>query len=191
MLSSLQDDGERYRRYVRGALLVVGYLTLPTFGVLAALSGPLVDLLLGAQWSASATILSLLSIAGIAQGIGNVQGWIYISLGRVHRQLVYYVVTRPIVIGSFFLGIWWNGVEGLALLYGLTTLALLVPGFGLAIRGTFVRSSDILMPVLRPALIVPFMFGAAWAVGQYTDLPAFTDQALGGLISALPPRSPS
>lgn len=181
VLSSLQDDPERYRRYIRGALLVVGYLTLPTFGVLAALSGPLVDLLLGAQWSSAATILSLLSIAGIAQGIGNVQGWIYISLGRVHRQLIYYVVTRPIVIASFFVGVWWNGVEGLALLYGLTTLTLLIPGFYLAIRGTFIKGSDVIDPVVRPLLVVPFMFGAAWAVGQYVDFSAFTDQFLGGL----------
>lgn len=186
VLSSLQDDGERYRRYIRGALLVVGYLTLPTFGVLAALSGPLVELLLGPQWTASATILSLLSIAGIAQGIGNVQGWIYISLGRVHRQLVYYVVTRPIVIGSFFVGIWWNGVEGLALLYGLTTLTLLIPGFYLAIRGTFITGSDILVPVLRPVLVVPFMFAAAWTVGQYTDLPAILHLIVGGLASLVP-----
>jgi PST family polysaccharide transporter len=186
VLSSLQDDGERYRRYVRGALLVIGYLTLPTFGVLAALSGPLVELLLGSQWTSSAVILSLLSIAGIAQGIGNVQGWIYISLGRVHRQLVYYVVTRPLVIGSFFVGLWWNGVEGLALLYGLTTLALLVPGFWLAIRGTFVRGSDVIVPVLRPALVVPFMFGAAWAVGAYTDLPAIVHLLVGGLASLVP-----
>ncbi|TCL85694.1 MULTISPECIES: lipopolysaccharide biosynthesis protein [unclassified Rathayibacter] len=186
VLSSLQDDGERYRRYVRGALLVIGYLTLPTFGVLAALSGPLVELLLGSQWTSSAVILSLLSIAGIAQGIGNVQGWIYISLGRVHRQLIYYVVTRPLVIGSFFVGLWWNGVEGLALLYGLTTLALLVPGFWLAIRGTFVRGSDVIVPVLRPALVVPFMFGAAWAVGAYTDLPAIVHLLVGGLASLVP-----
>ncbi|MCJ1698765.1 lipopolysaccharide biosynthesis protein [Rathayibacter festucae] len=186
VLSSLQDDAERYRRYVRGALLVVGYLTLPTFGVLAALSGPLIDLILGPQWTSAAMILSLLSIAGIAQGIGNVQGWIYISLGRVHRQLIYYVVTRPIVIASFFVGIWWNGVEGLALLYGLTTLALLVPGFWLAIRGTFVRGSDIVSPVLRPVLVVPFMFGAAWAVGAYTDLPAIVHLLVGGLASLVP-----
>lgn len=186
VLSSLQDDGERYRRYVRGALLVIGYLTLPTFGVLSALSSPLIDLLLGSQWSSSATILSLLSIAGIAQGIGNVQGWIYISLGRVHRQLVYYVVTRPIVILSFVVGLWWNGVEGLALLYGLTTLALLVPGFWLAIRGTFVRGSDIIVPVLRPAIVVPFMYGAAWAVGQYTDLPAILHLIVGGVASLVP-----
>jgi PST family polysaccharide transporter len=96
------------------------------------------------------------------------------------------VVTRPLVIGSFFVGLWWNGVEGLALLYGLTTLALLVPGFWLAIRGTFVRGSDVIVPVLRPALVVPFMFGAAWAVGAYTDLPAIVHLLVGGLASLVP-----
>ncbi|NQX12433.1 lipopolysaccharide biosynthesis protein [Microbacteriaceae bacterium VKM Ac-2855] len=186
VLSSLQDDGERYRRYVRGALLVIGYLTLPTFAVLSALAAPLVELLLGPQWSSAALILSLLSIAGIAQGIGNVQGWIYISLGRVHRQLIYYVVTRPIVIASFFVGVWWAGTEGLALLYGLVTLVLLVPGFWLAIRGTFVTGADIIVPVLRPALLVPFVFGAAWYLGQLGELPAIVHLILGGIGALIP-----
>lgn len=186
VLSSLQDDGERYRRYVRGALLVIGYLTLPTFAVLSALAAPLVELLLGPQWTSTAMILSLLSIAGIAQGIGNVQGWIYISLGRVHRQLIYYVVTRPIVIASFFVGIWWGGVNGLALLYGLTTLFLLFPGFWLAIRGTFVTGADIVVPVLRPALLVPFVFGSAWYFGQLGDFIAIVHLIIGGIGALLP-----
>ena len=92
-------------------------------------------MLLGPGWEEAATLFSLLAIAGIAQSIGSVLGWLYITLGRAHRQLVYYLVTRPIVIAGYFLGIWWAGVEGLALVYGLLTMALLVPGLLLRHRG--------------------------------------------------------
>ncbi|WP_164863481.1 lipopolysaccharide biosynthesis protein [Agromyces sp. LHK192] len=186
VLSSLQDDGERYRRYIRGALLVIGYLSLPTYAVLAAVSAPLVEVLLGPGWSAAAQVFSILAIAGVAQAIGNVQGWLYISLGRAHRQLVYYLVTRPIVIGGYLLGLWWAGLNGLALVYGLTTAALLVPGFWLAIRGTFVTGGDIARPVLRPALVTPFVFAASWAMVHAVDLLPIIELVLGGLAGLVP-----
>ncbi|MCP2032067.1 PST family polysaccharide transporter [Okibacterium sp. HSC-33S16] len=185
VLSRLQDDGPRYRRYIRAALMVIAYLTLPAFAIAAALAHPLVLLLLGPQWDATATIFALLTIAGVAQAIGNVQGWIYISLGRAHRQLVYYIVSRPVIIGSFFVGLWWNGVNGLALAYGLVSLAVLVPGFAWAIRGTFVTGRDVVLPVLRPAALVPFAFAAAWATGAL-ELPALLHVLVGGVAGLVP-----
>ncbi|CAN5115809.1 lipopolysaccharide biosynthesis protein [soil metagenome] len=182
VLSKLQDDGERYRRYVRAALLVIGYVSLPTYAIAAAASTPLFGLLLGSGWNEAADIFALLAIAGVAQAIGNVQGWLYITLGRAHRQLGYYIVTRPIVIGMFFVGIAWNGMEGLALAYGLTTVALLVPGFYLAIRGTFITGSDIITPLVRPVLLAPACFAASWATHIATeDLPQLVQLILIGL----------
>jgi PST family polysaccharide transporter len=186
VLSSLQDDGDRYRRYIRAAVLVIGYLSLPTYAVLAAVSGPLVELLLGPQWNEAATIFSILAIAGVAQAIGNVQGWLYITLGRAHRQLVYYIVTRPIIIGGFFVGIWWAGMNGLALVYGITTVLLLVPGFALAIRGTFVTAGDIARPILRPALLAPLAFAAAWTAVSMLPLPTLLALLVGGIAGAVP-----
>ncbi len=186
VLSRLQDDGERYRRYVRNALAVIGYLALPAYAIAAAVAQPLMFVLLGPGWSAAADVFALLAIAGVAQAVGNVQGWLYISLGRAHRQLVYYLVTRPIVIASFFVGIAWNGMNGLALLYGLVTATLLVPGFAVAIRGTFLRGwTDIAAPLVRPALVAALSFGAAYATALWTAaLPELVQVIAGGLAGA-------
>lgn len=183
VLSRLQDDGDRYRRYVRGALTVIGYLSLPVYAIAAAVAQPLVFVLLGPGWDAAAGVFALLAIAGVAQAVGNVQGWLYISLGRAHRQLVYYLVTRPFVIASFFVGVWWNGMDGLALLYGLVTLVLLAPGFAVAIRGTFVRGwQDVASPLVRPALVAAVCFGAAWgAAFAASGLPEILQLLAGGL----------
>ena len=187
VLSKLQDDGDRYRRYIRGALMIIGYLTIPVYAVAAAVSSPLIALLLGPGWQQAATLFSLLAIAGIAQSIGSVLGWLYITLGRAHRQLVYYLVTRPMVIGGYVLGIWWAGVEGLALVYGLLTLALLVPGFHFATVGTFVRVGDIIRPIVRPVILAPLCFGAAYAVQLTTaGLPAVVQLALGVAAGVAP-----
>ena len=184
VLSRLQDDEDAYRRYLRTSMLVVGYAAIPTFALAAAVSGPLVDVLLGAQWSAAAPIFALLAIAGVAQAIGNVSGWLYISLGRAHRQLAYFLVTKPLVIASFLVGLWWSGVLGLALVYGLVSCALLVPGFLLAIRGTFVRAGDVFAPVARPLLLAPPVFLAAWLASS-APLPSFASLALGALAAML------
>lgn len=187
VLSKLQDDGERYRRYISGALMVIGYLTIPVYAVAAAVSAPLIAILLGPGWEQAATLFSLLAIAGVAQSIGSVLGWLYITLGRAHRQLVYYLVTRPMVIGGYVLGIWWAGVEGLALVYGVLTLLLLIPGFYFATVGTFVRVGDILRPIARPVVLAPLCFGAAYGVQVATaGLPAIVQLSLGVVAGILP-----
>jgi len=183
VLSRLQNDPPAYRRYLRVSMLVIGYAALPVFAVAAALSGPLVAGLLGERWHAAAPIFALLAIAGVAQAIGNVSGWLYVSLGRAHRQLVYFLVTKPLVILSFFIGIWWDGVQGLALLYGLVSCALLVPGFLLAIRGTFVTAGDVFLPVLRPAMLAPVAAAAAWAASALQAIPILS-LVLGCLAAA-------
>lgn len=187
VLSKLQDDGDRYRRYIRGALMIIGYLTIPVYAVAAAVSEPLIAILLGPGWEQAATLFSLLAIAGIAQSIGSVLGWLYITLGRAHRQLVYYLVTRPMVIAGYFLGIWWAGVEGLALVYGLLTMVLLIPGFYYATVGTFVRVGDILKPIYRPVILAPLCFGAAYGVERLTDgLPNIVQLLLGAAAGVVP-----
>jgi PST family polysaccharide transporter len=181
VLSRLRDDRDAYRRYVRAAMLVIGYAAIPTFALLAALADPVVRVLLGDAWIAAAPIFALLAIAGVAQALGNVSGWLYVSLGRAHRQLLYFAATKPLIIASFVVGLWWNGVTGLALLYGLVSCVLLVPGFLLAIRGTFVRPSDVLLPVLRPLLLAPFAFAAAAAVAALAAESALLALLLGAL----------
>ena len=172
VLGKLQDEPEAFRRYVRTAMLVLGYAALPTFALAAAVAGPLVEVLLGAGWAPVAPLFALLCLAGAAQALGNVSGWLYVALGRAHRQLVWFAATKPLVIASFPVGLWLGGLEGLALAYGVVSCALLVPGFAVATRGTFVTLSDSFAPVLRPALLCPFVFGAAALVVALVPGPA-------------------
>lgn len=186
VLSKLRDEPERYRRYIRASLLVLAYVSLPSFAIAAALSVPLVGLLLGPQWADAAPIFSLLAIAGVAQTLGNVSGWIYISLGRAHVQLVYFLITKPIVIASFVVGVLVGGLPGLALLYGLVSLALLVPGFLIAIRGTAVTAADVAAPVIRPLLVSPLCFGSAHLGISLVELHDLLELMIGGFFGVLP-----
>lgn len=186
VLSRLREDPQRYRRYIRAAMLVLAYVSLPSFAIAAALSAPLIGLLLGEQWAAAAPIFSLLAIAGVAQTLGNVSGWIYVSLGRAHVQFVWFLVTKPLVVASFVVGVILGGVEGLALLYGLVSLALLAPGFLIAIRGTMVRPADVAAPVIRPLLVTPLCYLAAHASTVAIDAPDVVELIVGGLAGLAP-----
>lgn len=186
ILSKLQDDEARYRKYIRSATLVIGYLAIPTYAVAAAVAGPLTSVLLGPGWEQGAVIFSLLAIAGVAQALGKVRGWLYITMGRSRQQFLYDLVARPLVIAGFFVGIWLGGVYGLVLVYGLLSLLLLVPGFGFAIRGTFVRASDILVPVLRPVIVAAFSFGSAFAATRLLDLPDVLELIIGTAAGLVP-----
>ncbi|MEZ3159183.1 lipopolysaccharide biosynthesis protein [Microbacterium sp. BWT-B31] len=181
VLSKLQDDPERYRRYIRGALLVIGYLTLPTYAILATVSQPLFALLLGPGWDQAATIFSILAIAGIAQGIGKVRGWLFITMGRSHQQFAYDLVARPLVVVGFIVGIMWGGIYGMALTYGILSAVLLVPGFAFAIRKTFVRPGDIVFPVMRPLVFALLAFASAFAATRAVDAIAVVELIVGGV----------
>ncbi len=185
VLSTLRDDHERFRSYIRGAVLVIGYLTIPAYAVAAAVSAPLIALLLGPGWEPAALVFSLLAVAGLVQAVASVQGWLYLTLERAHRQLVYFAVTRPLIIGGFFLGVWWAGIEGVAFVYSALTLLLVVPGFWLAIRGTFVTGADIVGPLVRPGLAALPASAAAFAVVQLVEAPAAAELlagCAGGLV---------
>lgn len=187
VLSRLQDDPARYRRYIHGGSRVIGYVTVPVYAVLAAVSQPLILTLLGDGWQEAATVFSILALAGIAQSMGNMQGWLFLTLERTKTQLVFFMVTRPIIILGFFVGLWWNGVQGLALVYGLLSLILLVPGYHYAIRGTHVTARDIIEPMVRPVILTPLCYLAALvAVGWSAGLAAPVQVILGGLAGAVP-----
>lgn len=181
VLSKLQDDADRYRRYIRGALLVIGYLTLPTYAILATISGALFELLIGPGWDQASIIFSILAIAGISQGIGKVRGWLFITLGRSHQQFLLDLVTRPLVVLGFFVGIMWGGIYGLALTYGIISAVLLVPGFAFAIHKTFVRGTDIIFPVLRPFVFALLAFASAYAATRSVELLPILEVIVGGL----------
>ena len=186
VLSSLQDDPERYRRYIYNALMVISYASLTVFAIGAAVADPLIHIFLGPGWSESVPIFQLLAIGGVAQSLDTARTWLYISLRRTGRQLIYVLCTRPIVIASFVVGMLWGGVNGLVLLSGVIMLVLLVPGFYFAIQGTFVRASDVVMPFVRPVLLAPFMFAAAWAVQQPLHLLPIVELMIGGLAGLVP-----
>lgn len=165
-LSRLQDQPERYRRYYRTAIGAIALFAMPLIVLLAALSEELIEILLGAQWLDAAGIFKVLAFAGIAQSVAHANGWLYVSMGRTGRQAAWALVSRPLIVIAFVVGLPW-GAYGVAVSYTICQYLLLLPAFMLAVRDSPVRLSDVADAAWRPFVLSSVMFTVAtFAHGQ-------------------------
>jgi len=105
VLARTQTEDERYVAYLRRAQLVALYVTSTIFALLAGLAEPLVLLLLGPQWQASAMLLSILAISGVFRSLVQVAYWVYVSRGLAAVQFRFYLVAQPILVCIILAGV--------------------------------------------------------------------------------------
>lgn len=177
VLARVAGDRTRFVRYHRAVTALTGYVLWPTFAVLAVLADVVVDLLFGPAWSGSVPIFRVLVIAGFAQTLGYVTVWVFVATGQGRLQSIWALVSRPVVLASFFAGLPW-GVTGMAAAFSICSLVLVVPGFLVAGRAPGLRLRDLVVPVLRPAVVGAVAGGAALST-RFADLPTPGAVALG------------
>lgn len=151
-LSRLQDDPERYRRYYTAALSAVILVSMPLLVLLMVSAEEVVLVLLGSQWTGTVPLFRILALAGIAQVVTHTIGWLFVSLGRVRRQAIWFLATRPLFVVAFIAGLPW-GARGVAIGYAVVVYLLVVPFFVVATRGSPVNLRDILHAAWHPAVI--------------------------------------
>jgi O-antigen/teichoic acid export membrane protein len=160
-LSRSQGNSEEYRQiYCRIANLIV-YATVPMLAILAVMSEPLIAVTLGPQWSEASAILSVLAIAAIGQPLLWTAAWVHVSLGRTHRLRNWGLVTDPLCVLAFVVGLPW-GAMGVATAYAVYVNAIVIPGMFYALNGTPVGMRDLLKAVWCPFLSAAAVFGGAW-----------------------------
>lgn len=113
VFARVQGDQPRFERYVVAGQLALGYGIGIVLAVLAALSTPVVAVMLGPRWLDAAPILCLFAIAAMLSNISMIGYWVYVSRGLTAQLFRYTMVSLAIkvvclVTGSFF------GVVGVA-----------------------------------------------------------------------------
>lgn len=166
-LSLLQQEPVRYRLYYQRAISAIAYVAMPAIMVASALSDEVIRLALGARWVGAAPIFAVLAFASVAQTVSNTNHWVYLSTGHAARMALWAVISRPLVVLSFFVGLPW-GAYGVAVSYTAFQYALLIPGFAFAVKGTPLRLQDVLEAVWRPATVSALVYGLATAVRWFT-----------------------
>jgi PST family polysaccharide transporter len=162
-LSRLQDDPARYARfYVRGVSLST-LLAMPGVAFMFVAADDLVALILGAQWAGTVPIFRVLAVAALMQVVSNSQGWLYVSGGRTKAMFAWGLVSAPLFVLGFALGLPWGPV-GVAWSMVITQGVLFVPGLWLATRAMSAGPLQVLAGV-GPNLVSALAGGAvSWVV---------------------------
>lgn len=104
ILSKLQSD-DRYESFVQRAQLILGYAFGGTFFILAAVSDPLIDLLLGPGWQPAKAIFAVLALGGVFQGMGFVYSWVFLSRALTGLQLRWTILGRSCMVAAMCVGV--------------------------------------------------------------------------------------
>lgn len=158
-LPVLQAAGDRQRSvaYLFRAQFLLNYVLLACLSLLASGGGPLIELLLGAQWVDGAKVLQLLALGGVFQTIGYSYFWAYLAFEGVRKFLVLeglgrLLMTVAVVWGArtSIEGAAWGYCFGLAATYAICSLGL---------RRINLRFGDFFRVAVRPVAV----FGACYS----------------------------
>ncbi len=125
VLSRLQNDRERYARFItfgQSALLTVVGAVLALLG---AQADSVVRIMLGPQWLDSVPVFRILLVAGFFQAAGYATYWVFLSKGLMRQNLYYSLATRPLMIAAILVGSNW-GMYGVAIGYS-ASIAIMWP----------------------------------------------------------------
>ncbi|MFN3314058.1 MAG: lipopolysaccharide biosynthesis protein [Hyphomonas sp.] len=156
-LSRLQDKPDQWRRaYLDGLAAVViigGGITAVLFGGAA----PVIDAVYGPGWDATKAIFGWLALSMVFGTPMNSTNWIYISLGRTGRMFQWGLMSTPVYILAFVIGLPYGGA-GVALSYSVAVAVLFIPCFMMATRNTPLTLMDVLT-VIWPISTVAISVG--------------------------------
>jgi PST family polysaccharide transporter len=125
-LSRLTDSPETYRKAYLRMLEKIALVTMPAVVMMIATSDWIIRIVLGSQWMGAVKIFVLLGISALFQPIANTTGWLLISQGRGNHMLQWGLISGPIIIASFLVGLPW-GAPGVAASYALTRVCVVDP----------------------------------------------------------------
>jgi PST family polysaccharide transporter len=175
-LSRLQDDPERFKRYFLKGYALIVVLTLPIAVICAVFANDLIAFLLGPKWIGAVDVFRILAVTILVFAILNPLGWLLNALGLVERGLKIAVVSAPLLIAGYIVGLPY-GATGVALASSTVMTLGLFPLVIWAVHGTMISVVDIVQTFIRP--LASSIVAAAFA---------FVVNALYGVTLSLLPR---
>lgn len=159
-LSRIQSDAERFARYYLRAANLIMWAIAPTFALLFVAAQPVILLVLGHQWTAAAPIFQILVISALAQPLIQLTNWSLVSRGQSQRLLKLLIISSPIIVGSFFIGLPY-GIKGVALSGSLAQVAMMPWILKFTFRGTGLTLRRLGQAIVCPILVSLAGIGSA------------------------------
>jgi O-antigen/teichoic acid export membrane protein len=161
VLSRLQGDPDRLRRFYLKAHSIVVSITVPVVLGCLIFSNEIVRTMLGQKWMAAAPILRLLAPAAMVFALMNPLSSLLRATGRVQRSLRIALVLAPVVIIGIIIGLR-HGPTGVALGYSGAMLLLAGPLVAWAKHGTGITALDYWECIKRPLICGALGAAAGW-----------------------------
>jgi len=172
-LSRLQTEPDRFRSYLRRALLLATSLGMPLTAFLYGNAATIIEQLLGVRWLPSLPIFQALAPAAFVMTITACVGWISFALGRARRQLTWTAAATAATVCAFLVGVHWGAV-GVAAAFSIARVGLLVPTLRYTCAGTSLKWSDLIATAARPAfasvaaLLISALITSAFPASAWT-----------------------
>jgi PST family polysaccharide transporter len=183
--AQLLDDPDRLSRAVVDAFGGLLSVTLPVAACLGASAYPLVRLVYGHQWLASAPILIWLAALGAARVVLELLYDLLVALGDTRTLFLLQVAWLVLLAVGLPLGEMVHGVVGVAFAHCLIAVVLIIPMHAFVIaRRLNLRAFALLRATVRPLLSAAIIVAVAVGIQQVApDLVALAVTALvGGLL---------
>ena len=166
-MSRLQEDAALEQKYYITMIGLLAYFMGPPIITIAILSKSVLVSIIGAKWQAAAPILSVLSIIAFIQIFYISITWIHLAGGNAYRNMKWALIATPVFLTAFLIGARWGGF-GVASLYTLANLILVIPAFAYALKGGSMSGRAIFTQAALPALLSALVTAAI--IGLYKQL---------------------
>lgn len=150
-LSALQSDDAAYRQYFINALSAMTSISLPIVVFMLIEAQCTVSLVLGPQWADVTKIFIALGPAAIMGTFNVAPGWLFISRDRTRILLLYGLVSAPVTVIAFFIGLNW-GVLGMAWAFSIAFCSCYLAIVPISCKDTPVGLLDYWTAMWFPAL---------------------------------------
>jgi PST family polysaccharide transporter len=175
LLSRVQDDVPRMRRFYLKIVRVVAYLCMPLMAFLAMMAPEVVRVVWGEQWTQTVPIFAIFCLVGTVQPIGATFGAVFLARRRARLLAIIGTITTVVIVTGIALGIQ-NGMRGVAIGYSVAYAVVFLPTmyvvFCWLLEGRF---RSILASLAKPSFTASAIASALWLFnqtfrGQWHDL---------------------
>ena len=149
ILSRLQDDPEKYRRYYGKLLTMFSGITLPLGVYLMIYAEEIVLFVLGPTWTDATLIFRLMAASALITPTASTIGLVMVTCGRSQRYLALGLLGATMLVAFSIIGASW-GPAGVAAAPILAAGLLLVPRLYFGLRGTPVSIGNFFTCLTRP-----------------------------------------
>jgi PST family polysaccharide transporter len=147
--SRLQGDPERFAHYYLRTINLLTWVSASILGILFVAAEPVTLLLLGNKWREAAPVFQILNISTFAQLLQWSTIWLFVSQGKSGRLLRQSLITSPIVIAGYLIGLPF-GIKGVALSASMIQLGILPWILNYSFQGTHLTLRRVGQAILYP-----------------------------------------